>query len=72
MAAISAVEFGRVRIANKNQQQWHDLGERARPHPGHKSARGRSRNARRSSQLCLREAKISKDERSTSSAQLAQ
>jgi Zn ribbon nucleic-acid-binding protein len=26
-----AVQFSRVRIANTNQQQWHDLAETARP-----------------------------------------
>ena len=48
-----AVQFSRVRIANRNQQQWHYLAETARPQPWLKSAGGTNRNTRRSSQLCL-------------------
>jgi hypothetical protein len=49
----SQIQFGRVRIANKNQQRWHNLAETARPRPQHKSAGGTRRDARRSSRLCL-------------------
>jgi hypothetical protein len=54
-AGIPAVQFRRVRIANMNQQWWHDLAETARPQPWHKLAGGikANRNARRSSGLCL-------------------
>ena len=48
-----AVQFGRVRIANMNQQWWHYLAETARPQPQLESAGGTNRNTRRSSQLCL-------------------
>jgi hypothetical protein len=52
---IPAVQFGRVGIANTDQQQWHYLAETARPQPQYKSA-GRiraNRDARKSSRLCL-------------------
>jgi hypothetical protein len=50
-----AVQFGRVRIANTNQQWWHYVAETARPQPRHKSAgeTKTNRNARKSSWLCL-------------------
>ena len=47
-----AVQFGRAGMANRNQQCWRYLAETARPQPWLRSAGG-TRNARRSSQLCL-------------------
>ena len=49
-----AVQFGRIRLGNRNQQQWHNLAETARPQPRHKSAGGTRTNRKaRSSWLCL-------------------
>jgi hypothetical protein len=69
-----AVQFRRVRLANRNQQWWHDLAESARPHlslgSSHQEVPGRTPGE----VLCcvsLREANINKDERPTSVAQLA-
>lgn len=50
---ISAVQLGRVRITNTNQQQWNYLAETAKPRPQQESAGRTRRNARRSFQLCL-------------------
>jgi hypothetical protein len=48
-----AVQFGRVTIANMNQQCWYYLAETARSQPRLKAAGGTRRNARRNVQLCL-------------------
>jgi hypothetical protein len=58
---MPAVQFGRVRKANRNQQQWHNLAEIARPQPELESAGGTNRNTGRSSWLCLSQG--SKDHR---------
>ena len=57
----AAYQYGRVRIANMNQQSQHYLAETARLQPQHKSAGGTQRDARRSFRLCLsfHEVKIS-------------
>jgi hypothetical protein len=47
------IQFGRVGIANRSQQQWHYLVEIARPQPGLYSTGWTRRKARRSSPLCL-------------------
>jgi hypothetical protein len=47
---ISAVQFGRVSLANRNQQRCLYLVNTARPQPGGTRA---TRNARKSSGLCL-------------------
>jgi hypothetical protein len=53
----SAVQFGRVGIANRNRQWWHYLAETAKPQspPQLKSTGGTraNRNTRKSSQLCF-------------------
>ena len=49
----AAVQFGRVVIANLNQQRWHYLSESAMPQPQHESAGRTLRYARRRSLLCL-------------------
>lgn len=52
-----AVQFGRVWIANTNQQQWRNQAETARPQPNqHKSVGETSRNDRSSLQ-CLSQQK---------------
>jgi hypothetical protein len=59
-----AVQFGRGRIADTNQQQWYDLAETSRPQPNwHESAGGiqNGGDIRRSSWLCL--SQRSKDQR---------
>ena len=50
-----AIQFGRVRTANTNQQWWYYLADTARSQPRHESAGGTKarRNTRRSSWLCL-------------------
>lgn len=48
-----AAQFGRVGVANINQQQWHCLAETASPQPWLTSAGGIRRDARRRSLLCL-------------------
>ena len=64
---IPTVQFHSARIANRIQQQWHDLAETARPHVNwHGSAGGTrtTRDTRRNSLPCsLKEAKIREDMR---------
>jgi len=47
-----AVQFSRVGIGNRNQQQWPYLAETTRPQPQLESAGGTQKNTR-SSHLCL-------------------
>ena len=67
------VQFSGVRIANTNQQRWHDLAETARLQPWHESVSKRNPSGTPEVLGCfsLWEAKISEDERPTSIAQLA-
>jgi hypothetical protein len=50
---LPTIQFGTVRIASTNQQQWHYLTEIARPQPLLKSAGGTREDTKRSPQLCL-------------------
>lgn len=72
---IPADQFSRVRIANTIYQWWHYLAQTSRPQPWYESAGGGSRDNRTPEKVLgcafLSKAKINKNQRQTSIAQLA-
>jgi hypothetical protein len=71
---IPEVQLSTIRIANSNQQQWHYLAETAQTSASAQVIRRNQGKGTSGKVLCcdsLSEAKISKDSRPTSNAQLA-